>query len=335
MARVLIICVDRDNDLGEKAGIKGPVIGVRACKSAANKLLLADPSESDANAIFAAIKLKKSLKNSQVVVLTGDRQLGIKSDMELRRQLEEVLRKTKAKEAIVVSDGLSDEFVIPIIASYLPIASVQRVVVRQSERIETSYYILKSYWRELLQKPELARVVLGLPAIALLILAIFGSAGISLILACIGVYLLVKAFQLESLLASFSHELASTLKRGKAAFLLYFASLILAASGFFLGYRASEAIANAYTRFLLALHEALPYLAFASFLFLTAKVIERKLRKLVYSRLVAIAFGLALISYNAIELVLFPTVGYQKLFLAIIVSVAAISFVAILEKVKG
>ena len=41
--RTLILCVDRDDDLGFKAAVTGPVIGKEACISAANSLGLIDP----------------------------------------------------------------------------------------------------------------------------------------------------------------------------------------------------------------------------------------------------------------------------------------------------
>ena len=47
MVRTLVITIDRDNDLGVKAGIRGPVIGRKATLTAALKLGIADPEESD------------------------------------------------------------------------------------------------------------------------------------------------------------------------------------------------------------------------------------------------------------------------------------------------
>lgn len=61
--RVLILAIDRDDDFGKKAGVKGgPVIGRAACLDAAVKLSLADPEDSDANVLYAAIKLYDKLK---------------------------------------------------------------------------------------------------------------------------------------------------------------------------------------------------------------------------------------------------------------------------------
>ena len=52
MVRTLVLTVDRDNDLGVKAGIRGPVVGRKATLSAALRLGIADPEESDTNAIL-------------------------------------------------------------------------------------------------------------------------------------------------------------------------------------------------------------------------------------------------------------------------------------------
>lgn len=59
---VLILCVDRDADLGVKAGIKTPVIGRKENLNAAVALALKDPEEPDANAMFEAIHIYDRLK---------------------------------------------------------------------------------------------------------------------------------------------------------------------------------------------------------------------------------------------------------------------------------
>ena len=59
--RILVLCVDRDNDIGVKTGITTPVIGREENLSAASRLALEDPEESDANAIFGAVRILDSL----------------------------------------------------------------------------------------------------------------------------------------------------------------------------------------------------------------------------------------------------------------------------------
>ena len=51
-----MLAIDRDDDFGKKAGVRGPVIGRDACIDAALKLSLADPEDSDANVLYAAVK---------------------------------------------------------------------------------------------------------------------------------------------------------------------------------------------------------------------------------------------------------------------------------------
>ena len=102
----LILCVDRDDDLGRKAGIRGPVIGRENNLNAAISLALADPEDSDANAIFAAIStydnLKKQGKDVEIATLTGSENVGIKSDEIISKQLDDVLGTVKVKDIILV-----------------------------------------------------------------------------------------------------------------------------------------------------------------------------------------------------------------------------------------
>ncbi|MGB9631191.1 MAG: DUF373 family protein, partial [Candidatus Methanodesulfokora sp.] len=72
--KVLVLCIDRDDDVGVKTGIKGPIIGREKNVEAASKLAMADPSEADANAIFGAIKvydeMQKELSEDNVMIAT-------------------------------------------------------------------------------------------------------------------------------------------------------------------------------------------------------------------------------------------------------------------------
>ncbi len=176
--KVLILCIDRDDDFGSKAGVKGPVIGRKACVDAALKLSLADPEDSDANVVYAGVKLYDDLKENkefedvEVALITGHPDVGVKSDLELNRQLEEVLKKFPADGVIPVTDGAEDEQVFPIITSRIPIISSRRVVVKQSESIETTYYMIYRYLKEILSDPEAAKIVFGIPGLIVLLYGI-------------------------------------------------------------------------------------------------------------------------------------------------------------------
>ncbi len=182
--RALILAIDRDDDFGRKAGVEGPVVGRDACVDAALKLSLADPEDSDANVVYAAVKLYDELKESgefdglEVALITGHPKVGVKSDMELARQLELVLERFPADGVITVTDGAEDEQIFPIITSKVPIISSHRVVVKQSEGIETTYYIIYRYMKEILSDPEVAKVVLGIPGMILLFYGIAKLIGV-------------------------------------------------------------------------------------------------------------------------------------------------------------
>ena len=48
----------------------------------------------------------------------------------------------------MISDGAEDEQILPIIQSRINVSSVQRVIVKQSETAESTYYILKRTFDE-------------------------------------------------------------------------------------------------------------------------------------------------------------------------------------------
>ena len=196
--KVLVICVDRDNDIGEKASLNTPIIGREASLSAALKLAFADPQESYINAIFEAIKIYDELRTEkgaevEVVLIAGDKNVGLESDRKISQELDEVLFKLGADSAIIVSDGPGDELIIPIIQSRVKIDSVHRVVVKQDKLLESSFYELK----ELVEDPKFSRTVLPPLGLILFVLAISLLLGISkkaigLILGFMGIYLLLK-----------------------------------------------------------------------------------------------------------------------------------------------
>ena len=90
MTRTLVLTVDRDNDLGIKTAIRGPVVGRRQVLTAALKLGIADPEESDTNAILGALSQHDNLSENsaeddevEIAILTGDEKVGIRSDLSL------------------------------------------------------------------------------------------------------------------------------------------------------------------------------------------------------------------------------------------------------------
>src|SRR3972149_6519588 len=92
--RILVLCVDRDNDLEAKAGIKTPVLGRDANVEAAVSLALKDPEEPDANAMFEAVRLNDRLQSEknpdetfEVATISGLELGGVGADRKLVSEL--------------------------------------------------------------------------------------------------------------------------------------------------------------------------------------------------------------------------------------------------------
>lgn len=173
--RTLVLTIDRDNDLGAKAGIRGPVIGRKSVLTAALKLGIADPEESDTNAILGALNKHDTLVDTvddsekvEVAILTGDEKVGLRSDRIITSQLEEVIKEFQPDRAILVTDGAEDESVLPIIQSQVMVEHVQKIIVKQSKGIEGTYYIIAKAledpkWRAKMLVPlSIFLIILGL-----------------------------------------------------------------------------------------------------------------------------------------------------------------------------
>ena len=179
--RLLVLCVDRDNDLGVKAKVPTPVVGREQAIAAATKLALSDPEEADANAIFAAVRkydeLVREKTACEVAIVCGDVNRGFEADRRLGRQVTGVLSGSSYSGVVLVSDGGEDELVIPIIQSIKPIVSVERVTVKHSERVEETYQVIGGYLKMLVFDPHYSKYALGVPGLILILAGILTVAG--------------------------------------------------------------------------------------------------------------------------------------------------------------
>jgi len=215
--RTLVLCVDRDDDLGVKAGVKTPILGREENVNAAVTLALKDPEEPDANAIFEAVKIYDHLKEStagesqaecQIATIAGSELGDVGADKELVSELTEVLKTFQASDVILVTDGFADETILPLVQSRVPVTSVRRVTVRHSESIEETVWLFSRYLKMLFENPRYARMALGLPGLLLIVvgvLSILNWAGYSWIafLIVLGSYLVVKGFMLDKAASNF------------------------------------------------------------------------------------------------------------------------------------
>ncbi len=211
--KLLVICIDRDNDIGDKAGIITPVIGRDACIEAAQRLALEDPEDADSNSMFAAIKTYEDLisKGYQVEVVTvaGVKNRGVQADEKILLETRKVLEKFPANGAVIVSDGEDDESVIPVIQNVLPVVSVQRVVMKVSRSVEYSYAVFGKYLKMLAYDSKYSKFFLGVPGILLLIGGVATVLGytaeiFAVLVSILGAAFLIRAFDIDRVLSHWS-----------------------------------------------------------------------------------------------------------------------------------
>jgi len=230
--KTLVLNVDRDDDFGRKAKVKGPIIGYAANLEAANKLGETDPEDSDLNAIFYSIsiykQLKKENKNVEIATITGHINVGFKSDEILAKQLEEVIDKTGVQDVILISDGAEDEHILPIIQSRIKITSINRVSVKQSRELEDTYY---RFMKILEDEKVLKQFVLPI-ALVLIVWAFFAIIGMSgsgsgAIILTLGLFLLIRVFKWERNIATMWDDVKSGFLTGKLSIYTYTIGIVI------------------------------------------------------------------------------------------------------------
>jgi putative membrane protein len=212
--RILILCVDRDGDLEVKARIKTPLLGRTANLDGAVALALKDPEEPDANAMFEAVRLYDRLHDEkqpeeifEVATISGNELGSVGADRKLVAELNSLLDSFSANEVILVTDGYSDEAVLPLVESRVPVSSVRRIVIKHSESIEETAAVFTKYVRLLVDNPRYARMALGLPGILVFIFGILWAInlfypgtiyyyGIAIVIV-VGGFLLLKGFGVD------------------------------------------------------------------------------------------------------------------------------------------
>jgi putative membrane protein len=238
---ILVICIDRDDDLGRKTGITGPVVGKKQNFNAAAKLALADPSDSDSNTIFAAVRkfdeLQDEFKQIEVATLTGYSKTGFESDKRINEQLDIVLEKFPADAFVLVTDGGEDDQTIPILQSRAPIISKEMVIIKQAREVESTYYTIK----EALKDSGVKRIVFLMPGLVILLWGFLFLAGfekffLQAMSIVVGTYLILKGTGLEEILASGVSSIVNSISLQRVSFPFYLMTILLIVLGVYSAY---------------------------------------------------------------------------------------------------
>ncbi|MFQ5908638.1 MAG: DUF373 family protein [Thermoplasmata archaeon] len=253
--KALVLCVDRDNDLGVKASVPGPVIGRDANMDAAMRLGMADPEDADVNTILSGVSMYDELRNDgvevEVATIVGDTKVGQQSDRILSEQLDEVLEQVAPDVAYLVSDGAEDEYVYPMIASRVRVNHVKRVYVQQSRSVESAFYL----FAKAIKDPRLRRIIVLPFALSFLALAIVLRVApewaLPAVLLVLGIYMLMRAYEeylhprsIWQRLTGYYRSVKESLTSGRIAVWFSIVAVMTFSVAFFIGFRAAFALAQ-------------------------------------------------------------------------------------------
>ena len=325
--RLLVLAVDIDNDLFRKTKITGPVIGKNENIKAATKLALADPQETDANTMFEAVRkydeLKKAGYSVYIATVTGAEHEGYVADAELSRQIDLVLDRFKVDACVLVTDGASDNRVLPRLRTRVKVNSVDMVRMKQAEEFENTYFTLI----EKLKEPHYARIVFGIPAVLLLLFAIsyYFNFGWQLPVALIGLYLIFKGFGVEDMFVEYARGFGISTNRVSfifyTGFILFFILSIIIGAGAY----ASSSSSGPLTAISYGLESFLLLFPVSLVLYLMGRIIDLENKRLRYRAINQGTYtGYAIISIMLLYLVAAWIIGQIYFWQLLAFSVIAI-----------
>ncbi|HVL88135.1 MAG TPA: DUF373 family protein [Candidatus Thermoplasmatota archaeon] len=234
--KTLVLCIDRDNDFGEKVGAGSPIIGRENNLRVATLMGIADPEESDTNALFGAINIYDQLRregvDAEIVTICGDKRVGLTSDTGITRQLDEVLSRIQADRCVFVTDGAEDEFILPLVTSRVRVEAVRRIIVKQNADIEGTFYVVKKALEDdKVRRTFVIPFALGLVVYGAFALAGQADKGIGAITFTIGTYFILKALHLFATARGFASRVASGLLSGELVVYTGVVALLVVVNG--------------------------------------------------------------------------------------------------------
>lgn len=297
---ILVLCIDRDNDLYEKAKVSGPLIGRERNLQGAMALSLADPEDPDSNAVYYAVKVFDQMRaeghNVEVATLTGDRRLGYKADKEISSQLDKLVTEFNPSSCVLISDGASDEEILPIIKSRLRVDSTKIVFIKQAKELEKTYFVLL----EKLRDPYFARTLIGIPMLLLLITAISIHLGLGWvpIVVVVALYGLMRVYGVEEWAEDVIKDLRFSFE--KTSWIGYMGAAAVLGIGIFVGYQTLQkgiSLSLSSEKLIAMLVGSISWILFTSFLLIMAgksvdALIEKKKFRIAKYMLYSAASGL-------------------------------------------
>src|SRR6056297_1666634 len=237
----LVVCVDRDDDIGTKTGLETPVAGWEAVRSLVTEVGLADPEDSSVNCLLESLRVARDLRDGDedvsVAVISGAAETMVGRDRAVAEQMDGLIADHDPDSAVVVLDSAQDERLVPIVESRIQVDAVDRVVVRQARDLESTYYLLKQF----LGDEEMRQTVLVPIGIVLLVfpalMMLTGSLAVAAasITTVIGLFLLYKGLGVDDYVAAIPGQARDALYSGRVSIVTYVVAVGLALVGVFAG----------------------------------------------------------------------------------------------------
>ena len=363
MNKTLVLCVDRDNDFGEKAGVKSPIMGRGANLDAANSLILRDAEDSDSNALFSAISTYDSLvkggENVEIATICGNKNVGTVSDEILGRQIDEVISSLNPNDVVVVSDGAEDDFILPLIQSRIKIRAIKRVTVRQAPQIESLYYIVikalkeEKFLKKVLVPIGVAFLVLGLTILFVLGLRVYfyglssldpATTGFMTVVSAIGIYFINKAYSMGKRIRDGVSKLVEEFVNTRVTVFSLLISIAVFAYGIYSGLVVAFSTKLAILGIIYLIYRIVPFTIAAILIFDTGRIVEGfliyekgKRSEVIKSYLLSASFYISFFA-AVLGLLSFVIFGYQTgtikadyLVLAIVLTVLGVGLGVIIS----
>ncbi len=303
----LVACLYR----GTSLGVDGPVVGTDDVEQLVTTVGIDDPEDSRVNCLLEGLRVARDLDDETIVaVLTGTGET-ITGEREIAGQVDSLIEEYDPDSAIVVVDSVEDERLVHIIESRIPVDAVDRVVVRQARDIESTYYLLKQFLAdEELRKTILVPVGVTLLAFpALLVLVESVTVAIGTIAAVVGVFLLYKGLNIDSLLSALSTSTRDALYSGQVSLITYVVGGGLALVGLFVGVLGASSLdvdaTGELLLFMQFVYDSIPWLTGAALIASAGRLLDEFIQndriRGAYINLpfVAIAVGLAIRGFAA------------------------------------
>jgi len=231
----LVVYVDRTGGVGHD----DPIVGWEAVQALVTDIGLDDPEDSRVNCLLETLHVARDLRDggeeATVAVVPGGGD-GINSHRAVAGGIDSLVADHDLDSAIVVTDSAGDERLVPIIESRVRVDAVDRVVVRQSHDIQSTYYLLKQFLGdEELRGTVLVPIGAALLAFPLLLLFADLAVALSAIVGVIGLFLLYKGLGIDAFVATLPRRIRRGLYSGQVSLVTYVVGGGLALIGVFAG----------------------------------------------------------------------------------------------------